>query len=345
MLDAAAATAANPTESNLFIKYKSSYALAFNDLYLHLCFMYMAIYFMYDLRNSYLCYITSLGLGLLLHRTFIIFHDCCHNSYSPNTSINYIIATFFGIFTFTSPNWILDHHIHHKTNGNIENKYNFKFNELLYYNLDQYKKFDFWSKTAFEFFHTPIVFFSVFPVLYFGIIQRIIYIIKKIQYQHKIEASFTYIICNHFINNIGLGILLYFMYKNEILFQFLLSSYIGMLCNFLMFFNQHTFNPPYIVGNNEWTQRNSGLYGSSFIQVPDCLTYFTMGIEYHHIHHINAKIPGYNLQKYHSEAETTIFDKVIKLSMYDCYHNLWLMLYDNKNKKYITINQAKRESS
>lgn len=74
------------------------------------------------------------------------------------------------------------------------------------------------------------------------------------------------------------------------------------MINFLSFFNQHTYNPSYVVGNREWTQRNSGLLGSSFIQVPYLLKYFTMGIEYHHIHHMNSKIPGYNLQAYHDEV-------------------------------------------
>ena len=37
----------------------------------------------------------------------------------------------------------------------------------------------------------PIVFFSFFPVLYFGVIQRIIYLIKKIKYKQKINASLS----------------------------------------------------------------------------------------------------------------------------------------------------------
>ena len=48
----------------------------------------------------------------------------------------------------------------------------------------------------------------------------------------------------------------------------------------------------------EWKQKDSGIHGSSFIQIPFFFKYFFMGIEYHHIHHMNSKIPGYNLQKY-----------------------------------------------
>ena len=51
---------------------------------------------------------------------------------------------------------------------------------------------------------------------------------------------------------------------------------------------------------------------------------------------MNASIPGYNLKKYH---ENNNFDKlnITKLSMNDCYHNLWLTLYDEDNNKYITL--------
>ena len=113
----------------------------------------------------------------------------------------------------------------------------------------------------------------------------------------------------------------------------------------MLFFNQQTFNPPYIVNNEEWNQRNSGLIGSSFIQIPWYLKYFFGGIEYHHIHHMNSKIPGYNLQKYHDEVEqnSNLFDNIVKLSMADCYNNLWLAMYDEDNKKFLTFDQADNE--
>ena len=86
-------------------------------------------------KNSILSVLTVPFLGLLLHRSYVVFHDCGHNSYTPSQTINYIISNFYGIITFSSSNWILDHSTHHLTNGNIENEYNFKFNELLYYNV------------------------------------------------------------------------------------------------------------------------------------------------------------------------------------------------------------------
>jgi hypothetical protein len=57
---------------------------------------------------------------------------------------------------------------------------------------------------------------------------------------------------------------------------------------------------------------------------------------------MNAKIPGYNLQKYHEEvvSKSNLFDNVVTLSMTDCYRNLWLVLYDEDKKRYITFKEA-----
>jgi omega-6 fatty acid desaturase (delta-12 desaturase) len=40
----------------------------------------------------------------------------------------------------------------------------------------------------------------------------------------------------------------------------------------------------------------AGLLGSSYLSVPWWFSWATMGIEYHHIHHCNARVPGYRLQ-------------------------------------------------
>jgi hypothetical protein len=38
-----------------------------------------------------------------------------------------------------------------------------------------------------------------------------------------------------------------------------------------------------------------------------------------------------------------MFDNIVKLSMTDCYNNLWLVLYDDDNKRYITFAEADEE--
>lgn len=329
-------------ESELFAKYKSCYKSAFLDFGIHTFYFSCSFYLLWLFKDSWLSVLSIPLLSLMLTRTIIVFHDCTHNSYTPNKILNYIISHISGTFIFLSPNWILDHRTHHSTNGNTQNIYNYKFNETVDYTVNKYNMMSLKSKKIFNIFYNDKVYFTIFPFLYFFVVQRFIYILKKIKFRSKISQSFTHICFNQFINNILITGLYFYLHNNGILFHYITSLYITSIAAFIFFHNQHTFNPPYVVNNENWNMRNSGLLGSSFIQVPYLFKYISSGIEYHHIHHINSKIPGYNLQKYHEEviSKSNLFDNVIKLSMSDCYNNLKLRLYDEKNNKYIRIDEV-----
>lgn len=333
-------------ETELFTKYKSSYIQAFSDLSINILLLFFGNYMLYLFKESIFAYLFIPFMSLLNIKTFMSFHDCSHDSYTPNKTINYLIGTVTGIVTLSSSvNWRLDHSIHHLTTGDITNKYHYTFNET---NLLTYKKYSNFNKVGrviTKCLLHPVIQFSIIPPLYFLFTQRFVYILKKIKYKSKIQETMSMICFNHLVNNVGSFALCYIINQYGYLHLFILYIYFSQIIGFLLFFNQHTFNPPYIVNNDEWNQRNSGLIGSSFIQIPWYLKYFFSGIEYHHIHHMNSKIPGYNLQRYHEEVEknSNMFDNIVKLSMIDCYNNLWLALYDEDNKKFLTFKEADSE--
>ena len=285
-----------------------------------------------------------LFLGLLTLKTFIIFHDCGHQSYTPNRILNYIIGIITGIISYTPLSWNFRHDTHHVTNGNYNNKYNWRFNEHIYLTLKQYKGFSSIKRLIIKAFITPEFFYLFIPLINFIILER--FSVSKL-FSRKINKDFNkiYWLLEQIINNFGAFVLIYNLYKYEIFIHWLCTAWIGSTLGVILFHNQHTFNPPYIVNNKTWNIKDSGIKGSSFIQVPYLLKYFTGGIEYHHIHHMNSKIPGYNLQAYHEEvvSNSSMFDNVVKLSMADCYKNLWLVLYDEDKNKYITFKEADEE--
>jgi omega-6 fatty acid desaturase (delta-12 desaturase) len=329
-------------ETDLYMKYKSSYQSALKDCGTHFFLLSCAYYGLWFFRDSYMSIITIPLVSLLNVRTFIIFHDCCHDSYTPNKTLNFAIAHITGILTFTSPNWGLDHNIHHLTNGNKNNKFRFKHNELILFTEDEYVNMSSSERWMCDLFYNYRVYYTVFPFLYFFILQRFLYLLKKIKNMEKIPKTLNYIIFNHAVNNAGIVSVLLFVSKNTFLLHFCSCSYFSWILGFVLFHNQHTFNPSYVVDNDTWNTKDSGLLGSSFIQIPIYLKYFSGGIEYHHIHHINAKIPGYNLQKYHEEvvSNTPFFDNIVKVSMLECYTNLKLRLFSETKNRYIRLDEA-----
>lgn len=337
-------------ESELFIKYKSSYKSAFFDFSLHLILVYFSFNLVKLYKNTWLSIITVPLLCLLNLKTFIIFHDCGHNSYTPNKYLNTILSHILGVLVSTNPMWIPHHDVHHITNGIIKNDYGYKFNEIVYITVQKYQKFSEFNKLLYRFIYNPFVYFNLVPFIFFFLVQRYIYFYKHFFSNNKakknLNISSFYVIFTHLFNNIGMLLLYYALFKNGLMLYYFITLHITSALGFFLFFNQHTFNPSYVFDNNEnWNYKDSGLKGSSLILVPYFLKYFTGGIEYHHIHHFNSKIPNYNLQSFHKEviSKSNIFDNIIKLSIYDCLNNLSLTLYDEKKNKYVTVKEADEE--
>lgn len=332
-------------ESELIRKYKSSYKSAFIDFSIHTLMFSSALYLVWLFKNSLLSVFTIPLMVFMTNRTFIVFHDCCHQSYTPNKTLNYIISHITGMFVLTSPNWMLDHRMHHSANGNIENE-QYQFNETIRLTKKQFLLKTKTQQILYVAYQNPFVFFLMVPISYFVVLQQVKYTIIKCMYTHVFQQSLLQIAIDHFVNNILSLLYLSKIYECGLLKHFIIWFSMSVSIEFVLFHNEHTFDPSYVVKNKEWTQRNSGLLGSSFIQIPKCLKYFYMGVEYHHIHHMNTKIPGYNLQKYHEEVvfKSNLFDNIVKLSIGDCYKNLWLVLYDEDNHKYITFEEVYEET-
>jgi omega-6 fatty acid desaturase (delta-12 desaturase) len=331
--------------ADIFKKYKSSYTSAFIDFSIHTFIMCSLFYSLWYFRNNLFSILIIPLLALMFVRSFVVFHDCCHNSYTPNKTLNYVISHIMGLMMFTGPNWYLDHETHHLVNGNIENKQHYFFNETIILTKKQFLKKNNKLQSLYKLYKNPLVFFTIVPIIYFGIYQRFIYIVKKYRHSCAFKKSLFGIIFDNIINNVLLCLYLYMIYNFGLIWQLIGGFILSCLIGFCLFHNQHSFNPAYVVNNDEWSQQGSGLLGSSFIQIPYLLKYFFMGIEYHHIHHMNAKIPGYNIQAYHEEisSNSDMFVSINELSITECYNNLWLVLYDENKKKYITFAEVDEE--
>ena len=143
------------------MKYKSSYASAFRDFSVHAFLMCLSFYSLWYFRQSWLSVFTVPLLGLLNIKTFMIFHDCGHNSYTPDKTLNYVIGLLLSGHVSHPFFWNYNHNTHHNVNGNIENKYNYVFNETTFHTLKQYKSFSNISRCLYMFLRAPIFFFTI----------------------------------------------------------------------------------------------------------------------------------------------------------------------------------------
>jgi omega-6 fatty acid desaturase (delta-12 desaturase) len=331
--------------SALFMKYRSTYTSALYDVTRHSLYTGITFYSIWLLHDSWWSIFPTILLGLLTVKTFIIYHDCGHHSYTPSSFLNTVLGICSGICIATPLSWSIRHDTHHATNGMRTNKYDWRYNEHIYYTVKEYQALPKWKQYMMYMLITPELFYLWAPFFNFFILER--FSVIKLFYRStrviiESRSNIILLVLDQISHNIIFGLYLYYLHQYHILYQWLVSLWIASTIGVLLFHNQHTFHPAYVVSQSEWTVHDNGIKGSSFIQIPYLLKYYTGGIEYHHIHHINSKIPGYHLEQYHNEVvrTSTIFDNLITLSLRQCYDNLWLVLYDEEKQCYVGLDKT-----
>lgn len=64
-----------------------------------------------------------------------------------------------------------------------------------------------------------------------------------------------------------------------------------------LFYAQHNFEGMIVQPRHEWSYGRAALESSSYMELNPVLEWFTGNIGYHHVHHLNPRIPFYNLPK------------------------------------------------
>ncbi len=106
-----------------------------------------------------------------------------------------------------------------------------------------------------------------------------------------------------------------------------------------MFYVQHQFEDVYWENTEDWSYADAALRGSSYLKLPKLLQFFTGNIGLHHVHHLSAKIPNYNLQRAHDENQ--VFHDVPVLTVRDGLRAVRLKLIDPESGRLLTWNEAK----
>jgi omega-6 fatty acid desaturase (delta-12 desaturase) len=102
-----------------------------------------------------------------------------------------------------------------------------------------------------------------------------------------------------------------------------------------LFYVQHQFEDAYWQGTGSWSYADAALRGRSYLKLPKVLQFFSGNIGLHHVYHLNARIPNYNLQRTHDE--TPIFHDVPTLSLRDGLRAVRLKLWDEQRGRLVTF--------
>jgi omega-6 fatty acid desaturase (delta-12 desaturase) len=287
----------------------------------------------------YLCLDVSYLLALALAvpaagfavRTFIVFHDCGHGSFLPSKRWNAWVGGLAGLVVYMPYRWWRhDHAVHHATAGDLDRR---GVGDVQTMTVAEYARAPWSRRLGYRLFRNPLVMFGLGPIVTLFLTPRVPSLADRPRIRRSVMAT-----------NVGLvaligGVCWLAGWRSFLLVQvpvFMIAGSVGIW----LFYVQHQFEDTYWQGGEEWSYADAALRGSSYLRLPKVLQWFTGNIGVHHVHHLNARIPNYNLQRAHDE--NPIFHDVPTLSILDGLRAVRLKLWDEDARRLLTFAEARR---
>jgi omega-6 fatty acid desaturase (delta-12 desaturase) len=117
------------------------------------------------------------------------------------------------------------------------------------------------------------------------------------------------------------------------------AAYLAAAAGVWLFYVQHQFEDVYWETGERWSYSDAALRGSSYLKLGQPLQFFSGNIGLHHVHHLSAKVPNYNLQAAHDE--NLVFHQVPVLTLRDSLRCPRLKLIDPPSGRLVTFGEAR----
>jgi acyl-lipid omega-6 desaturase (Delta-12 desaturase) len=267
--------------------------------------------------------------GFLL-RTFILFHDCTHGAFVPTRRANTWLGMALGVVVFSPFHaWRYNHAVHHGTAGDLDRRGTGDVHTLT---VAEFNAMDARGRLAYRLFRNPFVMFGVGPLFALMLQPRVIPRCAKPRIQRSILGTDIALA-------IVVGVLCWLIGWQAYLLVQLPPFLIGGAAGVFLFYVQHQFEDTYWERKPDWTFAESALHGSSHLKLAQPLQFFTGNIGLHHVHHLNARIPNYNLQRAHDE--NPVFHDVPTLTLRAAARSVRLKLWDEDAGRLVTFAEAR----
>ncbi len=267
--------------------------------------------------------------GFLL-RTFIVFHDCTHGSFLPTRRGNLWMGRIAGLVVFQPfANWRHNHAVHHSSSGDLDRR---GTGDVETITVSEYASRPLKGRLAYRAFRSPAVMFGIGPIWSLMIGPR--FWTKEMRPRQVHSVWLTNVALA-----VLLGVILWAVGPVAWLEVQMPTAILAGVAGVFLFYVQHQFEDAYWETGESWSYADAALKGSSYLKLPKVLQFFSGNIGLHHVHHLSAKIPNYNLQRAHEESP--IFADVPVLTLFEGVRSVRLKLIDPAAGKLVTWRQAR----
>ena len=228
---------------------------------------------------------SSLLSALLLVRLFVIFHDHQHRAILPKSRLADVFMRCFGMLSLCpSTVWRSTHDDHHAHNCQLRME---NIGSFPIMTKERFQNSPPMDKLKYLFMRHPLTLLLGYVTVFFYSMTLLPAITSPNRHW---DAWPTLII------HLGLaaGLALVFGWLAFIL-TMVVPFFIAGATGAYLFYAQHNFPGVVLRDQAGWTYEGAALDSSSHLKTGPILSWFTGNIGYHHIHHLNHRIPFYRL--------------------------------------------------
>jgi omega-6 fatty acid desaturase (delta-12 desaturase) len=272
--------------------------------------------------------LAPLTAGFLL-RTFIVFHDCAHGSMFRSRRANRAAGTALGLLLYTPfATFAHTHAVHHATTGNLDRR---GVGDLPTLTVEEYLGRSWRGRLSYRLFRNPIIMFGLGPILSFAVLPRLVRRGMRLRLRRAVIRTNVVVVLLVGAASVWLGPTRYLLIQWP-------AAWLAGSAGIFLFYVQHQFEDAYWKSPDSWSFADAAIRGSSYLRLPAVLRFFTGNIGYHHVHHLNARVPNYNLRRAHEAL--AIFRDVPTLDMRDALRTLRLKLWDERRGRMVGFAEA-----
>lgn len=277
--------------------------------------------------------LAPLAAGFLV-RIFIIQHDCGHHAFFRSRRANDVVGAACSLLTLTPyASWRRQHAGHHGVWNDLDRRQSGADIYSSCLTVAEYAALGRWERRWYRITRHPLVANVLLPPLVFLLLYRLPFDMPRNWRRERMLVHATTLALVALIG--GLGLLVGF---GQLAAVQLPVTVLAAIAGVWLFSVQHRGDRTVWARHDAWDPTSAALRGSTYLQLPRILQWFTGNIGFHHVHHLNPRVPNYRLQACHER----IADRcaVPRLSLLDGLRALRLALWDEDRARMVTFREA-----